>query len=287
MKLDSLSTQVEDLVKLSFDQKGEEGLLAKNRLFCRLYCDLQLLRQDIEVHIESDQNKSFDHLITKIDTLSSKLSLVSIKMRSKLTIFSAVDYIVRGLGVFLTFIPIGMFGSLVVLFLRWTDSLFSSNVKYSDVARRFIAHLFLWIAGIKLRVEGNSAEKFGSGCSLLTFSHASNLDGFVIAATCPVRHVAFGKKELFYVPFFSWISLALGGVPVDRQNRDRAIRTLQRSAECVTRVASGCEKSGEPCCLVISPEGTRSLSGQLLPFKKGNFLLLCLLVTNEVSLFLG
>ena len=57
------------------------------------------------------------------------------------------------------------------------------------------------------------------------------------------------KKELFVVPFFSWISLAVGGVPVDRNNRERAINALKRSTETV--MSSGNNKA----CLVVAPEG--------------------------------
>lgn len=97
---------------------------------------------------------------------------------------------------------------------------------------------------------------------ILTFTHASNLDGFIISATCPIRHFALAKKELFAIPFFSWISLAVGGVPVDRNNRSRAVKALQRT---VSRAKNF------KMALVIAPEGTRSTSGQLLPFKKGTF----------------
>lgn len=110
-----------------------------------------------------------------------------------------------------------------------------------------------------------SAESTGTntgGCSILAFTHSSNLDGFLISATCPVKHFALAKKELFMVPFFSWISLAIGGVPVDRNNRERAIGALQRSVDAV---------KDSRACLVVAPEGTRSTTGHLFGFKKGTF----------------
>jgi aspartokinase len=64
------------------------------------------------------------------------------------------------------------------------------------------------------------------------------------------------------VPFFSWISLAFGGVPVDRSNRERAVCALHR--------ASSAAKNNQ-ICIVIAPEGMRSTTGQLLPFKKGTY----------------
>lgn len=124
-----------------------------------------------------------------------------------------------------------------------------------------------------------------SSCSMLTFSHASNIDGFLICSTCPIRHYALAKKELFVTPLFSWISLAVGGVPIDRNNRDRAINALKRSTEAVMSTGnhgrnghdgaadSAASSSSNPnqACIVIAPEGTRSTTGQLLAFKKGPF----------------
>ena len=57
---------------------------------------------------------------------------------------------------------------------------------------------------------------------------------------------ALAKKELFVVPFFSWISLAFGGVPVDRENRDRAVNALQRASAAAR---------GLQCAIVVAPEG--------------------------------
>ncbi len=72
-----------------------------------------------------------------------------------------------------------------------------------------------------------------------------------------------GKAELFLIPFFSWCLLAFGGVPIDRKNRDQAVRAITKAAKSA--------KMGD--CIAMSPEGTRSKTGQLLPFKKGPFYL--------------
>jgi hypothetical protein len=50
-------------------------------------------------------------------------------------------------------------------------------------------------------------------------------------------------------------------VPVNRGNRDQAVKSMEAAAFAA--------KLGE--CMAISPEGTRSKSGQLLGFKKGPF----------------
>ena len=57
-------------------------------------------------------------------------------------------------------------------------------------------------------------------CSaMVMFTHASTLDAFVLAATAPSRMYTLAKKELLLVPFFNYLLLTFGGVPIDRKNR--------------------------------------------------------------------
>jgi hypothetical protein len=69
--------------------------------------------------------------------------------------------------------------------------------------------------------------------------------------------------ELFWIPFFSWCLLAFGGVPINRKDRDQAVKAIDK-------VASS-NLAGD--CVAVSPEGTRSTTGNILPFKKGPFYL--------------
>lgn len=63
------------------------------------------------------------------------------------------------------------------------------------------------------------------------------------------------------IPYFSWHISAFGGVPVNRSDREQAVKSMEAAAMAA--------KLGE--CMAISPEGTRSKTGNLLPFKKGPF----------------
>jgi 1-acyl-sn-glycerol-3-phosphate acyltransferase len=76
-----------------------------------------------------------------------------------------------------------------------------------------------------------------------------------------IRMIA--KKELFGVPVFGAALAAGGFISIDRGDRKAAIKSLQRARDLL---ASGTH-------VWIAPEGTRSRSGQLMPFKKGAFYL--------------
>ena len=172
---------------------------------------------------------------------------------------------------------VGIFASLPIIALRSVDYYLGSEPfsMISEKLKRSIAWLMLELSGISVDVingpdkSQKQRENFSESCSLLTFSHSCNLDGFLVSATCPIRHFALAKKELFMVPFFSWISLAFGGVPVDRSNRERAVSALHRASSCA---------ENNQICIVIAPEGMRSTTGQLQPFKKGNELCVCVFV---------
>lgn len=76
-----------------------------------------------------------------------------------------------------------------------------------------------------------------------------------------IRMVA--KKELFHLPLFGQAIREAGMIEVDRKNRERAIESL---ALAKRKLSNGTN-------IWIAPEGTRSLDGKLLPFKKGGFVL--------------
>ncbi len=76
-----------------------------------------------------------------------------------------------------------------------------------------------------------------------------------------IRMVA--KEELFRVPVFGPALAAGGFISIDRGDRHAAIASLQRARDLL---ASGTH-------VWIAPEGTRSRTGDLLPFKKGAFYL--------------
>jgi 1-acyl-sn-glycerol-3-phosphate acyltransferase len=83
------------------------------------------------------------------------------------------------------------------------------------------------------------------------------------------------KKELFRVPIWGRGMLAGEFISVDRHDRQQAFRDLERARD---KMESG-------IALWVAPEGTRSLTGELLPFKKGAFRLA--LETHAVIVPLG
>jgi 1-acyl-sn-glycerol-3-phosphate acyltransferase len=99
---------------------------------------------------------------------------------------------------------------------------------------------------------------------IVVSNHVSGYDIFALAAVLPLPFSFVGKQELNRIPFFGRAWLAAGHISIDRSNRQRAIATLQEAGRRIRE---------ERSTVIIFAEGTRSTTGELLPFKKGAFTL--------------
>ncbi len=231
----------------------------------KLFSLLQLLKLDIETDVKSKD--SCEAMIKEIDALCASIPLTSPAPSNNPLV--QLETSIRFIGCCSTFVLAGAFVSLPLLFLDFIDDAMNADpfTRFSQKVRMALGWTFLLQSGLELDIQGTEREKFKEQATLLTFNHASNLDGFVMLASCPIKQLAFGKKELFMVPFFSWVSLAVGGVPVDRNHRERAVGALKRTAEAA---------KGSKMTIAVAPEGTRSTTGQLNSFKKGENILECM-----------
>lgn len=96
-------------------------------------------------------------------------------------------------------------------------------------------------------------------------SHGSNIDSMILQAYLDQAFVFIGKKSLFLIPIIGWVGRwCFKCVPINRSNRSNALKSLDLIGQVVHQ---------EHRSIAISPEGTRSINGQLGSFKKGPFYL--------------
>lgn len=125
------------------------------------------------------------------------------------------------------------------------------------------ARSLLWAAGVKVEVEGLEHLPPGEP-AILVANHESWFDVFALVVHLPVDYRFVGKIELTRIPFFGPSWLATGHIAIDRSDRTKAIESLREAGESLRR---------DGAVVVMFPEGTRSEDGELLPFKKGAFVL--------------
>ena len=121
--------------------------------------------------------------------------------------------------------------------------------------------LGLTLAGIRYRVSGR--EHLPAVPAVYCSNHESNVDPPVLFEVLHPRMRILYKAELHAFPLMGRILDAGGFVAVERANKDQAVAAIARGADSI--------KSGRS--FLIFPEGTRSRTGELLPFKKGGFIM--------------
>ena len=125
--------------------------------------------------------------------------------------------------------------------------------------------LGLWLSGIKVRVHG--AENIQRGrAAVYAVNHTSNVEPPILfLALSPLfpRLRVLYKAELRTLPILVRAWDLAGCVPLERGNRDQSLPAIDRAAEALREGNS----------FLIFPEGTRSRTGELLPFKKGGFIM--------------
>lgn len=141
-------------------------------------------------------------------------------------------------------------------------SVFDSRGRWQHAWARIWAKLILKTGGIRVRVEGLENIKPG-GTVIFCSNHPSAMDIPILLASLPVQFRFLAKRELFQLPFLGWHLRRSGHIAVDRARPHEAMKSFEEAA---VKIQAGCP-------VVLFPEGTRSRSGQMLPFKAGSFYL--------------
>jgi 1-acyl-sn-glycerol-3-phosphate acyltransferase len=128
---------------------------------------------------------------------------------------------------------------------------------------RFWSRWTLAASGARVRIEGADGIRTDAPHVIIS-NHQSWYDVWALAAYVPGPYRFVAKKELTRIPLFGRAWLASGHISVDRSDRQSAIRSLEAAGRAIREDNSS---------VVIFPEGTRSPTGELLPFKKGAFML--------------
>ena len=125
--------------------------------------------------------------------------------------------------------------------------------------------LGLALSGIKVVVEGR--HHIQRHCAAVyAVNHASNVEPPIIF---DVLHELFPRLRILYkaelrkLPVLVRAFDLAGFIPLERGNPEQSLPAIDRASEALREGNS----------FLIFPEGTRSRTGELLPFKKGGFIL--------------
>ena len=118
----------------------------------------------------------------------------------------------------------------------------------------------LFLAGTRIEVHGKDHLR-DSRNTVIVANHVSHLDAPVLLQALGIDFKAVAKKEVFRMPVLGRVLRLAGFIEVDRADRTQATRAIARAVAAL--------QGGD--CFLIFPEGTRSRTGEVGPFKKGGF----------------
>ncbi|MCH2421396.1 MAG: 1-acyl-sn-glycerol-3-phosphate acyltransferase [Candidatus Poseidoniia archaeon] len=133
------------------------------------------------------------------------------------------------------------------------------RIRIGNFCGKMIGPFITRIVGTKL-INPDSQKLKNSGPAIYVTNHTSALDIFISMAICPYGGCGVGKKEVVKIPFFGWAYWLSGHLVIDRGNRGKAVASMNQLSKFV---------NDKKLSIWIWPEGTRSMDGKLIPFKKG------------------
>lgn len=134
--------------------------------------------------------------------------------------------------------------------------------KFFHPYTQFWAKRILAIVGVKVKIEGLENIKRDT-TYVFTVNHSSFVDIPILQAYLPDPIRIIYKKELEKIPVFGYGLYKSPYISIDRSDPKNAMASLDSAVEAV--------KTGDS--VVIFPEGTRSLDGNIGEFKRGAFLM--------------
>lgn len=150
-----------------------------------------------------------------------------------------------------------------------------SNRLAVTIAVRNWGRTMLWAWGVKVDVE--DFEKLPQDRStIIMYNHQSSFDILTFAAVIPFEWKAVMKREVLNMPFVGWVSKIGGHYFVSRDGSSEDTKEVKK---IVSEIKTGPS-------VILAPEGTRSVDGRLLPFKKGGFLIAMLAGVPVVTMLI-
>src|SRR4030042_4501219 len=156
-------------------------------------------------------------------------------------------------------------GVVITAFMSFWSIVFSifpnADNKVHKIANIW-GKILLLICNTKVEVIGRENLQAGKPHGFMA-NHQSDFDILIALAYIPGQFRWLVKKELFNIPIFGAAMRSAGYIEIDRNNREKAMHSLDEAA---LRIRNG--KS-----IMTFPEGTRSRDGEIKAFKQGTFYL--------------
>lgn len=150
-----------------------------------------------------------------------------------------------------------LFSTMAIVF-----SLFDKKGRSIDFCAYHWGRTIAWITGMKITAHGRKNVNAAQSYMVVT-NHQSHMDTIAIFCSCPVPTRMLAKASLFKIPIFGQALARAGHIKVNRGPGKKT--DFSKLLSQVERL----RKNGRS--VVVFAEGTRSVSGEVAPFKLGAF----------------
>ncbi|MEE9543320.1 MAG: lysophospholipid acyltransferase family protein [Thermodesulfobacteriota bacterium] len=122
--------------------------------------------------------------------------------------------------------------------------------------------IILMLSGIKVNLKGlENLPK--EGPVIIASNHQGIFDIPVLQGLLPLQFRWVSKESLFKIPVIGWTMTLAGYISINRESATKSLKSLKEAAK---RIKAGTS-------VLIFPEGTRGPDCELLPFKRGLFMI--------------
>lgn len=159
----------------------------------------------------------------------------------------------------LIFVPLFLINSLIcAIFAALFSILISPGA--GDFWGKAWAKITCWLTPVIVKVHGRHHIS-PKQSYVIVANHQTGFDIFMLYGYLGIYFKLIMKKELRKIPFIGFASEKVGHIFIDRTSPRNAMKSLEEARKKLTGGTS----------VVIFPEGTRSNSEKMRPFKRGAF----------------
>ena len=138
-------------------------------------------------------------------------------------------------------------------------SLTLSILLYPILPRPYARKVSSWVIRLSIFFSTDVKGEEDPAVQMYLINHQSDLDICVMETISKKDLSWVAKKELFDVPFFGLAMSMPEDIPIERQSKTALIRLLKNARNRLNKGR----------VITMFPEGTRSRTGRMLPFKNG------------------
>jgi len=153
------------------------------------------------------------------------------------------------------FAHINWFIATIIIFVALTFSI----IFYPILPRPYARKIAAWFVRITIFFNTEIKGEEDPDVQMFLINHQSDLDIGILETTTKKDIAWVAKKALFDVPFFGLAMSLPEDIEVERESKTSLVKLLKAAKDRLSKKR----------VIAMFPEGTRSRTGRILPFKSG------------------